>query len=210
MCLPKNPEPGLQTLTFFSWWTEMNTRRYVEVSFNMASALFQIVLDKEMHHLDREARFNPLTESALEVVGKDTKVMSMHLHEKLSGAQHMDSRRRDHLDQWDLHVGVQINILGKPTTLMQCSLATGNWLEYQAERLVRIKKAIEEQLAKYEVVKLPAAFVTKEGPPLSRRVKKRGSDDLRVMRSMVEDLQQRLAQYRPGVAAIFGQLLEEE
>ena len=53
--------------------------------------------------------------------------MSMHLHEKLSGNQHAESLRRPHLQGWDLHVGCRLNILGRPTTLMQCNLLTGKW-----------------------------------------------------------------------------------
>merc|ERR1719502_178393 len=77
------------------------------------------------------------------VMDKDTKVMSMHLHEKLSGNQHAESLRRKHLECWDLHVGAKLNVLGRPTTLMQANLVTGKWLEYQGERLLRIKSALE-------------------------------------------------------------------
>ena len=55
----------------------------------------------------------------------------MHLHEKYSGNQHAQSLRRPHLECWDLHVGARLNILGRCTTLMQCNLLTGKWLEYQ-------------------------------------------------------------------------------
>ena len=39
-----NPVPGLQFLTFFSWWNEMGTKRYMELCFDLESELFQVVL----------------------------------------------------------------------------------------------------------------------------------------------------------------------
>jgi len=49
--LPTNPVPDLQFLTFNSWWTEFNTKRYMEVCFDMSTELFQIILDKEVRRL---------------------------------------------------------------------------------------------------------------------------------------------------------------
>ena len=63
----------------------------------------------------------------------DTKVLSMRLHEKLSGNQHASSLKQPHLEAWDLHVGARLNVLGRPlTTLMQLNLLTQTWLEYHA------------------------------------------------------------------------------
>eukprot|EP00281_Chroomonas_sp_CCMP1168_P025935 CAMPEP_0206226128 /NCGR_PEP_ID=MMETSP0047_2-20121206/7906_1 /ASSEMBLY_ACC=CAM_ASM_000192 /TAXON_ID=195065 /ORGANISM="Chroomonas mesostigmatica_cf, Strain CCMP1168" /LENGTH=127 /DNA_ID=CAMNT_0053649155 /DNA_START=20 /DNA_END=403 /DNA_ORIENTATION=+ len=45
------------------------------------------------------------------------------------------------LQCWDLFVGQKIDVLGKPTTLMQASHATLQWLEHHSRRL--LKKAIE-------------------------------------------------------------------
>ena len=137
--LPKNPVPELRFLTFQSWWTEMGTKRYMELCFDLESELFQVVLDKQVNVLDPKMANNANYESLSSVVEKDTKVMSMHLHEKLSGNQHAESLRRKHLECWDLHVGCRLNVLGRPTTLMQCNLVTGQWLEFHSERLLRIK-----------------------------------------------------------------------
>ena len=52
MGLPKNPVPELRFLTFSSWWTEMGTKRYVELCFDLESELFQVVLDKQVRVLD--------------------------------------------------------------------------------------------------------------------------------------------------------------
>jgi hypothetical protein len=197
--MPENPVPDLQFMTFFSWWTEFNTKRYMEICFDMSTDLFQIVLDKEVRHLDMDHIHCPGKESLASVVCKDTKSMSMRLHEKLSGNQHADSMRRDHLTCWDLHAGAKLNILGKPTTLMQANLQTGLWLDYQSEKLTIICSALEEHLLKYEsahqVPKIPRNNVT-----VGRGKPPPGSADLRLLLKRAEMLKERLARYRPIVA----------
>ena len=156
------------------------------------------MLDKDVQTLDPEMKFNPLRESFTSVTAQDTKVMSMHLHEKLSGNQHAESLRRPHLQGWDLHVGCRLNILGRPTTLMQCNLLTRKWLEYHAERLGRIKKTLAEGLRKYETVPVLAAVAAggKGGKP-----KPHGEADLRLLMNQIDALQLRMARYRPNIAA---------
>ena len=104
----------------------------MELCFDLETELFQVVLDKQVQVLDPSIVNQPLKESIFDVISTDTKVMSMHLHEKLSGNQHAESLRRPHLQCWDLHVGCRINVLGRPTTLMQCDLVTAQWLEYHS------------------------------------------------------------------------------
>jgi hypothetical protein len=166
------------------------------------TSLFQIVLDKEVQVLDVKLANNPSYESIYKVLGQDTKVMSMHLHEKLSGNQHAESLRRPHLECWDLHVGCRINVLGRPTTLMQCNLVTGQWLEYHSSRLNIIKHALEESLRKYETVPMAAAFA-------SKAKKAKGSTDLRTMRNQIEALGMQLQNYRPNIASNLVKLVEE-
>ena len=196
--LPKNPVPELRFLTFSSWWTEMGTKRYMELCFDLESELFQVILDKQVNVLDFKYQDNSNYESYVSVIDKDTKVMSMHLHEKLSGNQHAESLRRPHLQGWDLHVGCRLNILGRPTTLMQCNLLTRKWLEYHAERLGRIKKTLAEGLRKYETVPVLAAVAAggKGGKP-----KPHGEADLRLLMNQIDALQLRMARYRPNIAA---------
>lgn len=158
------------------------------------------MLDKDVQTLDPEMKFNPLRESFTSVTAQDTKVMSMHLHEKLSGNQHAESLRRPHLQGWDLHVGCRLNILGRPTTLMQCNLLTGKWLEYHADRLGRIKKSLVEMLRKYETVPVLAAVHGQKRPPV-RGNGKQGAVDLRLQLNQIDALQTRLARYRPSHAA---------
>jgi len=204
--LPKNPVPDLQFLTFYAWWTEMETKRYMEICFDMNTELFQVILDKDVQHLACDKLYNPRTESLRDVTAKDTKVMSMHLHEKLSGNQHAESLRRNHLCHWDLHVGARLNILGRPTTLMQANLFTTKWLDYQAARLGAIKEALEDQLRKYETIPILAVFATKS----SDKRKGGGSVDLRFLLNMIQGLIQRLARYRPSLAAGFSAMLEAQ
>jgi hypothetical protein len=198
--LPADPVPGLRFLTFYSWWMESGTKRYMEICFDLQSELFQLVLDKTVANLDLKMMYNPLYESMGAVTAQDTKVMSMHLHEKLSGNQHAESLRRPHLQGWDLHVGCRLNILGRPTTLMQCNLLTGKWLEYHADRLGRIKKSLAEMLRKYETVPVLAAIHGQKRPPV-RGNGKQGAVDLRLQLNQIDALQIRLARYRPSHAA---------
>ena len=195
--LPKDPVPGLRFLTFQSWWTEMGTKRYMELCFDMESQLFQVVIDKTANVLDPETLNNAMYDSLGAVMEKDTKVMSMHLHEKLSGNQHAESLRRKHLECWDLHVGCRLNVLGRPTTLMQCNLVTGQWLEYHADRLSIIKASLESQLQKYETVPMAAAFASTRAP---RGGKAKGTTDLRTLLNQIEALSMQLHRYRPSVA----------
>ena len=195
--LPINPVPGLRFLTFYSWWHESGTKRYMEICFDLQTELFQLTLDKMVSQLDiSKHESNPLAESYAGVTAQDTKVMSMHLHEKLSGNQHAESLRRPHLQGWDLHVGCKLNVLGRPTTLMQCNLLTGKWLDYHAERLGRIKGVLDSALRKYETVPVLAAIAGKKGKPRAQ-----GAADLRLLLNQIDAIQLRLGRYRPNHAA---------
>jgi hypothetical protein len=39
--LPADPVPGLRFLTFYSWWHESGTKRYMEICFDLQTELFQ-------------------------------------------------------------------------------------------------------------------------------------------------------------------------
>ena len=39
--LPIDPVPGLRFLTFYSWWHESGTKRYMEICFDLQTELFQ-------------------------------------------------------------------------------------------------------------------------------------------------------------------------
>ena len=208
--LPRNPVPSLRFLTFQSWWTEMGTKRYMELCFDLETELFQVILDKQVQVLNPALVNNPNYDSYGEVINQDTKVMSMHLHEKLSGSQHAESLQRPHLECWDLHVGCRLNVLGRPTTLMQCNLVTAQWLEDLAEGLARIKTALAESLRKYETVPMAAAFSSQRGtrPRGLGAGRGQGSTDLRTLLNRIAALSMQLKRYRPHVATRLAALVD--
>jgi len=53
------------------------------------------------------------------------------------------------LSMFDLHVGAKLVILGKPCTLMQASLETGDWLDGCARHLRALKTRLLGELDKY-------------------------------------------------------------
>ena len=199
--LPKNPVPELHFLTFNSWYNEMGTKRYMEICFDLETELFQVILDKHVTVLDPKHVNAPLFDSLKKVTSKETRVLSMHLHEKLSGNQHAESLRRPHLECWDLHVGAKLNILGRPTTLMQCNLDTGKWLGFHGERLRRIKMALEVNLTKYEPVPIISAFTSAHQKGIQNLNNPDGAVDLRNLMNQIEALQLQLSRYRPAIAA---------
>ncbi|KAL1529158.1 hypothetical protein AB1Y20_000117 [Prymnesium parvum] len=207
--LPKNPVAQLQFLTFWSWYVEMGTKRWIEICFDLETELFQIVLDKHVSVLNPTHANAALFDTLKSVTSQETRVLSMHLHEKLSGNQHAESLRRPHLECWDLHVGAKINILGRPTTLMQCSLDTARWLGYHAERLRLIKNALEVNLTKYEPVPIVSAFKSDKPQGLGQsRIEAEGTADLRQLMNQVEALQLQLSRYRPAIASQLAAMAE--
>eukprot|EP01062_Namystynia_karyoxenos_P062886 TRINITY_DN55743_c0_g1_i1.p1 TRINITY_DN55743_c0_g1~~TRINITY_DN55743_c0_g1_i1.p1 ORF type:complete len:197 (+),score=56.67 TRINITY_DN55743_c0_g1_i1:92-682(+) len=62
------------------------------------------------------------------------------------------NRANQPLKAWDLYVGCQISILGKPTTLMKAKHATMAWIDTSARRLWQRKTKLEQQLDKYRIV----------------------------------------------------------
>jgi hypothetical protein len=135
-----------------------------------------------------------------------------------------------------LFVGAKIDILGRKTTLMQvrnekqssrccisfdhwhqANLVTGQWLEYHAKRLSKIKvrqscfspklsaiawfqKNISEELRKYD--KNWAGEVDKSDGRAepSRYAQKKGGRCLRVVMNAIVELRGRLGEFRPALA----------
>lgn len=107
--LPKQRPQPVDYLKFQSWWIEKNTKRVVEVAFELATERFRITLDKEVYFLKSDMNYTHLTESNLAAVMKDTKVLECHLHEKYSDNQHALSLNLAHLQvcayPWPKRVG---------------------------------------------------------------------------------------------------------
>lgn len=97
------------------------------------------------------------------------------------------------LEAWDLYVGQKIDVLGKPTTLMQANLETMDWLDFHAERLLRRAIALEAELLKYK----PVATVVYNMVHTTASVR-RGTRNLRWIMIKIDDLRKQLAMYRSG------------
>jgi hypothetical protein len=66
-------------------------------------------------------------------------------------------------------------VLGKPTTLMQCSCSTVEWHEFHARRLVKTAARLEEEAAKFKMIPRPMhALLTKVGAYFGVRMRARG------------------------------------
>mmetsp|Transcript_91704 Transcript_91704/g.296697 ORF Transcript_91704/g.296697 Transcript_91704/m.296697 type:complete len:213 (+) Transcript_91704:98-736(+) len=96
---------------------------------------------------------------------------------------------------WDLHVGAELDILGRITTLQRCSQTTAQWNKYWADRLVTIRERLVEELRKYETRKTEPWLTFQKASVHS------GSVDLRLLMGQVAGLGAQLAEYRPRLAA---------
>ena len=94
---------------------------------------------------------------------------------------------------WDLHVGAKLNILGKPTTLLQADGATVAWLEHHASRLAREKEALVAALRKYQTRALPPAVTFAKG------ARQPGGTSLRSLLDQIAKLRAAVAVYRPSL-----------
>jgi hypothetical protein len=56
------------------------------------------------------------------------------------------------LQCWDLFVGQKIDVLGKPTTLMQANHATLMWLEFHARRLLKKALELENEIMQFKPI----------------------------------------------------------
>ncbi len=206
--LPRNPVPALAQLSFTSWWTELGTRRYVEIQYDMEQSLFRVTLDAHVSRLEHDA-----TDSLRNLTKPERTVLTLRLHERLLGGSAPAVGTKDgggggtsgdgnekgsYLTEWDLYLGVRLNILGRPTTLMQCDLKTANWLEYQASKLTVVLEAFGANLRKYETVanELPGRIAA--ACESSRRGK--AKTDLRAMLTLIDACHARLSVYRPALA----------
>ncbi|CAE7810637.1 CDC48 [Symbiodinium sp. CCMP2592] len=96
---------------------------------------------------------------------------------------------------WDLHVGAEVDILGRMTTLQRCSQTTAEWNKYWADRLILLRNRLAEELKKYD---------TRKNDPWLTWQKARieaGGADLRLLMGQVAGLCAQLNEYRPRLAA---------
>ena len=62
------------------------------------------------------------------------------------------NRRNAPLQPWDLYVGVVLDILGKPTTLMKAKQSTMHWIDTEARRLWDRKTRLVATLEKFSTI----------------------------------------------------------
>eukprot|EP01065_Artemidia_motanka_P032685 TRINITY_DN39673_c0_g1_i1.p1 TRINITY_DN39673_c0_g1~~TRINITY_DN39673_c0_g1_i1.p1 ORF type:complete len:218 (+),score=70.00 TRINITY_DN39673_c0_g1_i1:68-655(+) len=102
------------------------------------------------------------------------------------------------LKAWDLFVGCQLTILGKPTTLLKAKHATMQWIDDCARRLWAKKVKLEKQLDKYRIVPdlTPLEGVTVRRLAESRNGSLGGTVNLAKLATCVSYLQNELRVYK--------------
>ncbi|KAJ1483119.1 hypothetical protein T484DRAFT_2616025 [Baffinella frigidus] len=61
-------------------------------------------------------------------------------------------REGELLQCWDLYIGQKIDVLGKPTTLMQADHNSLQWLEYHAKRLLKKAHELENEIMQFKPI----------------------------------------------------------
>jgi hypothetical protein len=102
------------------------------------------------------------------------------------------------LECWDLHVGVKIDLLGRKTTLMQSSLVTAQWLDFQAARLTKIKMKLSQEMQKYD--RTYHAERVPKNDPLTERASKVFILNLIFSHDVVHSLPSNLIEWRRVLA----------
>jgi len=191
----------LKTLTFKSWWFEDREepslgsgtsvggglkKRYVTLTFDLHSKIFSIALEDGSS--SGPVKF---AITACNSVNED-----------------------GGLECWDLHVGARVQLLGKPTTLMQSNGATTEWLEHHASQLRKLKNGLEKQLEKYKMKSVVQALQFEKGPrencgTLNGSKIAPGGASLRQLIIQTEGLVQLLQEYRPSIARQYATQLAE-
>ncbi|CAJ1454833.1 unnamed protein product [Effrenium voratum] len=96
---------------------------------------------------------------------------------------------------WDLHVGAEVDILGRMTTLQRCSQTTAEWNKYWAGRLTALRNRLAEELKKYDTRKFDPWLTWQKAKV------EVGGNDLRLLMGQVAGLSAQLNEYRPRLAA---------
>jgi len=174
-------EAGLdqvKTLVFYAWWSdsreEPDRGNGSEVGGGLSKRYITAMFD-----IDAQT-FTVKMENDAEVV--------------LSNLTSVTAKHGMPVQCWDLYVGAKLNLLGKPTTLMQASATTLRWLDWHAKRLRKVKAKILKELSKYNTKALAPAVVYEKGSKVL------GGTSLRALMEQVEVLRNMLAKWRPSKA----------
>ena len=87
---------------------------------------------------------------------------------------------------WDLYLGARVNLLGKPTTLMQANGSTVSWLSFYADQLRKLKTETEKCIIKYSARGLPVALTFEKGFRMGTMRVNRITPGGTSLRSMIE------------------------
>ena len=195
----------LRVLTFKSWWFEDTEepslgcgtsvggglkKRYVTLTFDLHSNMFCIALEDGSGS------------------GSGSAAVKFSIPACTSTGQ------EGGLECWDHHVGARVQLLGKPTTLMQSNGATTEWLEHHASQLRKLKNGLEKQLEKYKMKSVVQALTFEKGPrencgTLNGSKIAPGGASLRQLIIQTEGLVQLLHEYRPKIALQYATQLAE-
>ena len=173
--------PPPRALEFKTWWLETTG----------ASDAPNSTVRREitLFHDTRAATYR------VAIVGSDKEYELSHINGKYGP-----------LSMYDLHVGAQLSVLGKPCTLMQASLDTGDWLRACATQLFLTKDRLLMELKKYgrNCPKLPSGNKgegSDGGQPVPiRDGKAKGCVCLSQLMRDIEHLAATLAEERPQLA----------
>ena len=100
----------------------------------------------------------------------------------------------DDLTFWDMHVGAVLNIMGRPTTLMQAALETQRWYDIEFKRLTKIREKLRAEVKKYDIV----AATSREPPSPTKGTR---TKSLRYVVEQCEKIAGRLYELRPAAVS---------
>jgi len=161
-------------LEFTSWWTEVNPGGVVGSSSTCLWRRYVYI------------KYNILDGTFAVTIDNDCNTYFLPvIHSQ---------KTSDPILVWDLYLGAQIDILGKRTTLHQCSYVTVQWNKYWRNKLVPIKDQLIKELKKYKILKLDPVILK---PPAEHC-------NLRLLMAQIIDLQEKLREYRPRKADLLG------
>jgi hypothetical protein len=140
-----------RVLAFKSWWNEADafglSRRNIDIFFNMETNSVQV------QHTCLLSYFEEQVLSCLVYLFLCSawclSQLILDKADKVYTVSHIQGKHGP-LECWDLHVGVKIDLLGRKTTLMQSSLVTAQWLDFQAARLTKMKLKLSKEMQKYD------------------------------------------------------------
>ncbi|CAG9324732.1 unnamed protein product [Blepharisma stoltei] len=98
------------------------------------------------------------------------------------------------VEKWDLFIGSEVDIFGKPTYLKQCDAATAEWNQRRGRQFIHIKNRLKEELEKYDTKPLPKKLL------LSYDTNIIGGCNLRGIINQIIEIKEKLSFYRPKLA----------